>query len=71
MDKFHFFPSTAKSGSAPTWNFWKYLVDEDGHVTRAWGPMDPVEDIFHDVKEAVDMIGYEKETRIPPHGGEL
>ena len=63
----------------PNWNFWKYLVDEDGHVTRAWGPWDPVEDIFHDVKEAVDLIGYEKETQtiyeretqIPPHGGEL
>ena len=40
-------------------------------MTNAWGPGNPVEDIFHDVKEAVDMIGYLKETQIPRHGGEL
>ena len=65
------FMITAESGSVPTWNFWKYLVDENGHVTRTWGPWIPVEDIFHDIKEAVDMIGYEKATQIPRHGGEL
>lgn len=50
---------TASSGSEPNWNFWKYLVDENGHVVNAWGPWTPVEDIFHEVKEAVDKIGFE------------
>ncbi|XP_074643191.1 glutathione peroxidase 7-like [Tubulanus polymorphus] len=27
-----------KSGSAPQWNFWKYLVSSDGEVLQAWGP---------------------------------
>lgn len=33
----------------PTWNFWKYLVDENGHVVEAWGPWISVEDITQDI----------------------
>ncbi|KAL4236610.1 Glutathione peroxidase 7 [Mactra antiquata] len=51
---------TSTYGKVPDWNFWKYLVDEDGIVVNAWGPRTPVEDIFHEVKESVDKIGYLK-----------
>ncbi|XP_052276671.1 glutathione peroxidase 7-like isoform X2 [Dreissena polymorpha] len=47
-------------GVTPNWNFWKYLVDEDGLVVNAWGPKTPVEDIFHEIKEAVGRIGFQK-----------
>ncbi|WAR22914.1 GPX7-like protein [Mya arenaria] len=47
-------------GRAPNWNFWKYLVDEEGHVVNAWSPHTSVEDIFHEVKEAIDFIGHDK-----------
>ena len=63
---------SASSGQAPTWNFWKYLVDETGHVINVWGPHIPVEDIFHEVKEAIDKIGYQKPRYTPPrHSDEL
>jgi len=26
------------TGQEPTWNFWKYLVDDEGRVVDAWGP---------------------------------
>ncbi|XP_053393802.1 glutathione peroxidase 7-like [Mercenaria mercenaria] len=51
---------TSSFGSVPDWNFWKYLVDENGHVVNAWGPRTAVEDIFHEVKESIDKIGYNK-----------
>ncbi|KAK6179163.1 hypothetical protein SNE40_011583 [Patella caerulea] len=41
---------------APNWNFWKYLVDENGHVLNAWGPAESVEDIFYEVRDAVNKI---------------
>lgn len=47
---------------APTWNFWKYLVDEAGKVVHAWGPWISVEDIFHDVKQAVDSVAHPKQS---------
>ncbi|KAL3868396.1 hypothetical protein ACJMK2_041207 [Sinanodonta woodiana] len=60
-----------KSGNAPNWNFWKYLVDSNGQVLKAWGPWIPVDDIFHEVKEVVDNSMFEDESQFPPHGGEL
>lgn len=51
---------SASFGVSPNWNFWKYLVDEDGVVVNAWGPQTRVEDIFHEIKEAVDRIGFQK-----------
>ncbi|KAJ8305471.1 hypothetical protein KUTeg_016016 [Tegillarca granosa] len=38
-----------KSGHAPTWNFWKYLIDGNGQVINAWGPWVSVEQIKADV----------------------
>ncbi|ESO88262.1 hypothetical protein LOTGIDRAFT_86983, partial [Lottia gigantea] len=45
-----------KSGAAPNWNFWKYLLDENGQVLYSWGPWASVEDIYKPIKEAVDKI---------------
>ena len=42
-----------KSGNAPTWNFWKYLVNTNGHVIGSWGPQTDVEGIFNEVRAAV------------------
>lgn len=63
----------ATFGKAPDWNFWKYLVDENGEVVNAWGPRTPVEDIFHEVKESIDKIGYQKTAyrRYQHHSDEL
>lgn len=38
----------------PTWNFWKYLVDENGHVVEAWGPWISVEDITQDIIDVME-----------------
>lgn len=43
-----------KSGQAPNWNFWKYLVSPEGKVIKQWGPWSDIEEIFDDVKAAVD-----------------
>ncbi|GAB6025241.1 Glutathione peroxidase 7 [Chamberlinius hualienensis] len=43
----------AQSNQAPEWNFWKYLVNENGRVMNAWGPKDRLEDIFLEVRAAV------------------
>jgi hypothetical protein len=40
-------------------------VDENGEVVNAWGPRTSVEDIFHEIKESIDKIGYNK----PPYRG--
>lgn len=52
----------SSSGTAPNWNFWKYLVDENGHVVNAWGPRIPVEDIYHKIREVIDNIGVSHKT---------
>ena len=43
-----------ESGLAPNWNFWKFLVDHNGKVLNGWGPWSDIEEIFPDVKAAVD-----------------
>ncbi|XP_033095254.1 glutathione peroxidase 7-like isoform X2 [Anneissia japonica] len=40
---------TKNSGMLPNWNFWKYLVDQDGHVVNAWGPQTSVHDLWNDL----------------------
>lgn len=49
----------------PNWNFWKYLVNEDGDVVDAWGPWTSVEDIFDQVKAVVDRISKQKDPELP------
>ncbi|XP_022313270.2 glutathione peroxidase 7-like [Crassostrea virginica] len=39
---------------APNWNFWKYLVDENGRVVKSWGPWISVEDITQDIIDVMD-----------------
>ncbi|KAG7161781.1 glutathione peroxidase 7-like [Homarus americanus] len=37
---------TEESSVVPDWNFYKYLVDETGHVVAAWGTRTTIEDII-------------------------
>ncbi|GAB6028947.1 Glutathione peroxidase 7 [Chamberlinius hualienensis] len=43
----------AQVNQVPDWNFWKYLIDEDGRVMNSWGPKDRMEDIFLEIRAAV------------------
>ncbi|XP_061169108.1 glutathione peroxidase 7-like [Saccostrea echinata] len=43
-----------ENSEEPTWNFWKYLVDEKGQVVRAWGPWISVDDITQDIIDVID-----------------
>lgn len=43
-------------GQPPNWNFWKYLVDQNGKLLNAWGPWADVTEIFEEVKIAVDAM---------------
>lgn len=54
----------AQSNQAPDWNFWKYLISENGKVMNAWGPKDRIEDIFLEVRAAVLRL-----QNIPPGTG--
>ncbi|CAG5117434.1 unnamed protein product [Candidula unifasciata] len=47
---------TTRSGHVPTWNFWKYLVDHNGHVLRAWGPSTSPDQLYPDIEEAINNI---------------
>ena len=59
----HFFAET--TGKDPTWNFWKYLVDPNGHVINAWGPWISVDSVYPDIVSAV------RRARGQRHGGDL
>jgi len=58
----HLYLSLDSFGEPPNWNFWKYLVNEDGVVVNAWGPWISVEEIVHDVQQATDNIRHLKQT---------
>ncbi|XP_029943098.1 glutathione peroxidase 7 [Salarias fasciatus] len=51
------------SGSEPDWNFWKYLVDEDGRVVRAAGPRVPVEELRGAVAAMVRRLILKKKKK--------
>ncbi|XP_060081785.1 glutathione peroxidase 7-like [Ylistrum balloti] len=65
------------AGEPPNWNFWKYLVDQRGHLLNAWGPWVSVAEIYDDVKRAIEdgddttTVFTEPESNTDPHGGEL
>lgn len=42
------------SGKEPNWNFWKYLVNENGVVLNAWGPQTSLTEIYKHIREAID-----------------
>ncbi|XP_068228929.1 glutathione peroxidase 7-like [Palaemon carinicauda] len=45
---------TDESSVVPDWNFYKYLVDETGHVIGAWGTSTALETIFDEINVAVE-----------------
>jgi len=49
------------SGRAPTWNFWKYLVDHNGHVLNAWGPSTSPDQLYPNIQAAIDSIDKDKD----------
>ena len=44
----------SEHAEAPNWNFWKYLVDENGRVVKSWGPWISVEDITQDIIDVME-----------------
>ncbi|XP_071131640.1 glutathione peroxidase 7-like [Mytilus edulis] len=42
-----------ETGEAPSWNFFKYLVNENGDVLHAWGAWTSVDEIYSVVQQAV------------------
>lgn len=57
-----------ETGHAPTWNFWKYLVDHNGVVQRYWGPWSDVEEVTLYFKAAVGDAGKAAESGMPAVG---
>ncbi|KAM4641460.1 glutathione peroxidase 7 [Discoglossus pictus] len=55
---------TESSMKEPDWNFWKYLVDPEGKVVDAWGPLVPVEDVKPKVLELVRKIILKKKEEL-------
>nr|QBR98222.1 glutathione peroxidase [Diaphanosoma celebensis] len=46
----------SQSSIHPEWNFYKYLVGPDGRVIKAWSTKATIDDIFNDIKLAVDAV---------------
>ena len=45
----------SESGREPTWNFWKYLVDREGHVIDAWGPEVRVFELYNMIQRRLNQ----------------
>ena len=45
---------TGQSSVHPDWNFYKYLVDQNGAVLRAWSTKSTIEEIFDNIEQAID-----------------
>jgi len=45
-----------ESSVHPEWNFYKYLVDPNGKVIKGWTTKATIEEIFDDIKSAVDAL---------------
>uniref|UniRef100_A0A0B6ZP98 Glutathione peroxidase n=1 Tax=Arion vulgaris TaxID=1028688 RepID=A0A0B6ZP98_9EUPU len=54
---------TRNSGQTPTWNFWKYLVDHNGHVLSAWGPSTNPDQLYPAVRVAISNAEKEESSR--------
>jgi len=48
---------------APTWNFFKYLVNHEGKVVNAWGPWTDVEGIAKEVRKALTLALVERDSK--------
>ena len=44
---------TDETGNAPNWNFFKYLVNENGEVLDSWGPWTSIDEIYALIQEVV------------------
>lgn len=70
MTFFHFsffFPPLLpvdSTGEEPTWNFWKYLVDPNGKVVKAWDSTVSVEEIRPHITELVRKIILKKKDEL-------
>lgn len=58
------YPPTDSTGEEPTWNFWKYLVDPNGKVVKAWDSTVTVEEIRPYVTELVRKIILKKKDEL-------
>lgn len=59
-----FFLPADSTGEEPTWNFWKYLVDPNGKVVKAWDSTVAVEEIRPYVTELVRKIIVKKKDEL-------
>ncbi|XP_065570605.1 glutathione peroxidase 7-like [Artemia franciscana] len=53
----------AQSSIHPEWNFYKYLVNPEGRVIKAWSTKVTIDEIFSDVKRAVEEAGKDNTTK--------
>ncbi|XP_032965732.1 probable glutathione peroxidase 8 isoform X3 [Rhinolophus ferrumequinum] len=44
------------SKKEPRWNFWKYLVNPEGHVVKSWRPEEPIEVIRPDIADLIRQM---------------
>ncbi|XP_066953693.1 glutathione peroxidase 7-like [Macrobrachium rosenbergii] len=56
---------TDESSVVPDWNFYKYLVDETGHVIGAWGTATTIESIFDEIHFAVEKAKEKGKSQAP------
>lgn len=59
-----FFLPVDSTGEEPTWNFWKYLVDPNGKVVKAWDSTVSIEEIRPYVTELVRKIILKKKDEL-------
>jgi len=57
----------SQSSIHPDWNFYKYLVNKNGTVLKAWSTKTTIEEIFDDIKNAIDALN-EVEPSVPAEG---
>ena len=60
----NFYIISDESGTAPSWNFFKYLVNEHGEVVDSWGPWTSVDEIYPIVQEAVTNMLKRRHTEL-------
>ncbi|XP_006626629.1 probable glutathione peroxidase 8 [Lepisosteus oculatus] len=48
----------------PKWNFWKFLINPDGHVVKYWKPEEPIENIKQEAAALVREIILKKRVEL-------
>ena len=49
---------TDQFGEPPNWNFWKYLVSQEGDIINAWGPWISVEETHAQIEAVISNKEY-------------